>query len=115
MYENAELTFYPNPVLRKNCAPVTTFDQSLRQLAERMFAVMYESKGVGLAAPQIGVSLRVYVVNTTGEPGGEQVLVNPEVVETSGSQTDGEGCLSFPGVNIKVTRPNFARIRAQDI
>lgn len=115
MYEKAELTLYPNPVLRQNCAPVKTFDESVRQLAKRMFEVMYEHKGVGLAAPQIGVSLRVYVVNTTGEPAGEHVLINPEVLETSGSQTDGEGCLSFPGVNIKVVRPNFARMKAQDV
>lgn len=115
MYEDARLAYYPNPVLKKVCAPVAAVVPSLRDLVKRMFAVMYERKGVGLAAPQVGVLLRIYIVNTAGKPEGEQVLINPEVLEASGSQTGSEGCLSFPGVNIQVTRPNLVRMRAMDL
>ncbi len=115
MYENAKLVYYPDPILRKPCAPVEQVDDTIRDLVKRMFEVMYEHRGVGLAAPQVGVSLRVYIVNTTGEKSGEQVLINPAVVETSGNQSDSEGCLSFPGVSIKVARPRTARISAQDL
>jgi peptide deformylase len=115
MYENHPLRFYPDPVLRRACEPVRAVDDSIRDLVRRMFAVMYQRRGVGLAAPQVGVGLRVYIVNTTGKPEDEQVLINPEVLEAAGSQTGSEGCLSFPGVNIQVTRPNLVRMRALDL
>jgi len=115
MYEDADLVYYPDPVLRKVCEPVAVVDDSIRALAKRMFEVMYANRGVGLAAPQVGVSLRVFVVNTTKSPEGEQVLINPEVLETSGTQTGSEGCLSFPEISLKVTRPNFAKMKALDL
>jgi peptide deformylase len=115
MYENHPLRFYPDPVLRRACEPVRAVDDSIRDLVRRMFAVMYQRRGVGLAAPQVGVGLRVYIVNTTGRPEDEQVLINPQVLEAAGSQTGSEGCLSFPGVNIQVTRPNLVRMRALDL
>jgi peptide deformylase len=112
MYDDAKLKFYPDPVLKKVCTPVAKVDDSIRDLVTRMFAVMYSRKGVGLAAPQVGIPIRVYIVNTIGKPEGEMVLINPEVMEASGSQTGGEGCLSFPGVNFPITRPNVVRMRA---
>jgi peptide deformylase len=117
--ESPALTLFPDPLLRKVCEPLpaSAFDSRLRDFARKMFEIMYANKGVGLAAPQAGFAGRVFVVNTKGQedPSGEQVLVNPEVVETAGSQTGSEGCLSLPGININVTRPSRVVMRAADL
>lgn len=98
-------------VLTKKCRPVEEMTPKLQTLIGDMFDTMYEAGGVGLAAPQVGILKRIVVIDTDGEP---YVLVNPEIVETSGSQTGDEGCLSVPGKSGVVTRPNVVKVRAYD-
>lgn len=97
--------------LHKVCRPVEKFDWRLHKLLKDMNETLLDSGGVGLAAPQIGILRRVVVVDT-----GEEILelVNPSLVETSGEQTGPEGCLSVPGKYGLVTRPNYAKVRAQN-
>jgi peptide deformylase len=96
-------------VLEKVCRPVEKMTPRLQTLIQDMLETMYDKDGVGLAAPQVGVLRRIAVIDI-GE--GPLVLVNPQVLETSGSQTGEEGCLSLPGKSGQVTRPNYARVRA---
>ncbi len=107
---------YGDPVLEKPADPVKQFSPELKKLVEDMFESMYAHRGVGLAAPQVGVSQRVAVIDVSAgdDPAQRFVMINPEVVETSGSQTGEEGCLSIPGFREDVTRANKVRIRAQD-
>ncbi|MCU1270965.1 MAG: peptide deformylase [Acidobacteriaceae bacterium] len=108
---------YGNPVLEKPAAPVTEFDDELKKLVEDMFESMYEAKGVGLAAPQIGISKRLAVIDVTFKenPREKLVLANPEIVHTEGKQTQSEGCLSIPDFRENVTRANKVTVRAQDV
>lgn len=100
------------PVLTKVCRPVTKFDDRLSQLIDDMIETLHDANGAGLAAPQIGVLRRVVIVNTEGE---DWELVNPEIVEVSEEEQTGiEGCLSLPGKWGLVTRPEYAKVRAQD-
>lgn len=96
-------------VLEKVCRPVKEITPRIATLIEDMIDTMYEYDGVGLAAPQVGILRRIAVIDV-GE--GPIVLVNPEVIETSGEQTGEEGCLSLPGKSGQVTRPNYAKVRA---
>ncbi len=108
-----DLTLYPDPVLRKTAAPVEAFDDELKAVVRAMFERMYASKGVGLAAPQVGLKLRVMVLNATGEPQDELVLVNPTITEKFGDETlFEEGCLSFPGIYAEVRRPDGCTVEA---
>ena len=100
-----------DPILEKKCKPVKEVNDRLNDLIDDMFDTMYEADGVGLAAPQVGILKRVAVIDV-GE--GYIELINPEVIETSGEQTGNEGCLSFPGLYGEVTRPNYAKVKAQD-
>ncbi len=97
--------------LHKTCKPVVNFDWKLRKLLEDMKETLEEAKGVGLAAPQVGILRRVVIVDT-----GEEILelINPTLVETDGEQVGAEGCLSVPGKYGLVKRPNYAKVRAQD-
>ena len=108
---------YGNPVLEKPSAPVTTFDDELKKLVEDMFESMYAAHGVGLAAPQIGISKRLAVIDVTfkEDPNAKVVLANPEIIHTEGRHTQNEGCLSIPEFREPVTRPNKVTIRAQDV
>ena len=99
-------------VLEKQCKTVTKMTLRTRILIEDMLDTMYERNGVGLAAPQVGILKRIVVIDV-GE--GPIVLVNPEIIETSGEQTGEEGCLSVPGKYGIVTRPNYVKVRAQDV
>ena len=94
---------------------MTAFDGALTALVERMLALMETGKGVGLAAPQVGVTQRLLVMNPTGEPGATQVLVNPAIHDAHGSAEAEEGCLSLPGVNVQVRRAQRCRVTAQDL
>src|SRR5579875_1645232 len=107
---------YPDPVLLRPTPPVEAFDEELRRLVEDMFESMYAAEGVGLAAPQIGVSLRLAVIDVSAgkNPEARLVLANPEIVHTEGEQREEEGCLSIPGFRGNVLRPAFVTIRAQD-
>jgi len=107
---------YGDAVLEKPGAAIKKFDAALEQLAEDMFASMYAAQGVGLAAPQIGLSLRIAVVDVTGgkNPEARIVLANPEVVHAEGEVREEEGCLSIPGFRGYVLRPQFVTIKAQN-
>ena len=100
-----------DPVLTKVCRPVERFDAKLHQLLDDMYETMLEANGVGLAAPQVGLLRRLCVIDVGDGP---IELINPEIIETSGSQNDAEGCLSFPGEFGMVERPNYVKVRAQD-
>lgn len=111
-----ELTLYPSPVLRRAAAPIESFDQELRDTVAAMLRRMYASNGVGLAAPQVGLKQRILVANPTGKPEDELVLINPTILEKSGSPTlFEEGCLSFPGIYAQVERPESCTVRSQDL
>jgi peptide deformylase len=111
------IRIYPDPVLRSQCRAVTEFNESLRKLVDDMIETMHAAPGIGLAAPQVGVELRVAVVDLSvgEEEGGLHVFVNPEIVQRRGQETDVEGCLSLPGITDKVERPTFVRIKALDL
>ncbi len=98
--------------LTKVCRPVTEITPRIEQLIEDMLETMYEANGVGLAAPQVGVLRRVVVIDIGDGP---IVMINPEIVEESGSQTGDEGCLSLPGKAGLVTRPNYVKARFTDV
>jgi peptide deformylase len=107
---------YGDPVLEKPAAPVEVFDDALRKLLEDMFESMYAAHGVGLAAPQIGISRRIAVIDVTfkEDPNAKLVLVNPEIIHTEGKQKGSEGCLSIPDFREPVTRPMRVTVKAQD-
>ena len=107
---------FGNPVLEKPAETVTVFDDELQKLLDDMFESMYEAHGVGLAAPQIGISRRIAVIDVTfkEDPKAKLVLVNPEIIHTEGKHTQSEGCLSIPEFRENVTRPNKVTVRAQD-
>ncbi|MBV9885515.1 MAG: peptide deformylase [Acidobacteria bacterium] len=107
---------YGDPILEKPTAMVKKFDEELEQLAEDMFASMYAAQGVGLAAPQIGLGMRLAVVDVTSgkNPEAKIVLVNPEVIHGEGEKREEEGCLSIPGFRGYVVRPQFVTVRAQN-
>ena len=107
---------YPDPVLSKPGEPVTEFDDELRKLVADMFETTYASQGIGLAAPQVGVSKRVTVIDLSmgKNPADKLVLVNPEIIFQQGKLYEEEGCLSFPEIREKVVRAQKERIRAQD-
>ncbi len=107
---------FGNPVLDKPAEKVTVFDEELKKLIDDMFESMYAAHGVGLAAPQIGISRRVAVVDVTfqEDPKAKLVLVNPEIIHTEGKHTQSEGCLSIPDFRENVKRALKVTIRAQD-
>ncbi len=115
MYDDLRIIFYPDPRLKKASAPVATFDENLKTLAARMFELMRANRGVGLAAPQVGVNLRLFVMNPTGEPQDDRVYVNPLLCEAEGSEEAEEGCLSLPGIHVDVDRSKTMRIQATDL
>ena len=107
---------YPDPVLQKPADPITTFDANLRQLVDDMFASMYDAQGIGLAAPQIGLSQRLTVIDLSFQKDPKQkiVLINPEIVEKKGKQVEEEGCLSLPEIRDRVVRAAQVKVRALD-
>src|SRR5246500_1243587 len=108
---------FGNPVLEKPAEPVTVFDQELKNLVDDMFESMYAAHGVGLAAPQIGISKRLAVIDVTfrEDPEAKLVLANPEIIHTEGRHTQNEGCLSIPEFREPVTRARKVTILAQDL
>ncbi|HUF04971.1 MAG TPA: peptide deformylase [Aridibacter sp.] len=107
-----KITEYPEEVLARVGEPVTKFDDDLKALCDDMFETMYDDQGVGLAAPQIGLSLRLFVMDCDGI---RLIAANPEILETSGEDPGPEGCLSLGKVPAVVTRAMRAKLRAQDI
>lgn len=106
-----EITEYPEEVLGKVGKPVEKFDEELEKLCADMFETMYDAEGVGLAAPQIGLNLRLFVMDCEGI---KLIAANPEIIETSGEQSGQEGCLSVGKVPAVVVRPNKVKLKAQN-
>jgi peptide deformylase len=107
---------YPDPVLSQPGEPVTEFNDELRKLVADMFETTYSAQGIGLAAPQVGISKRLTVIDVSlgKDPKDKLVLINPEIISSEGKLYDEEGCLSFPDIREKVVRASRVRIRAQD-
>ena len=99
-------------ILRKSCKPVTEMTPRTKALIKDMFDTMYKADGVGLAAPQVGILKRIFVVDCTADRSLPRVFINPEILETEGEQSGDEGCLSVPGKHAKVTRPMKVTVRA---
>jgi peptide deformylase len=108
---------YPEPILQQPTELVTEFNEELRALVEDMFESMYAAKGIGLAAPQIGVGKRLTVIDVSNQenPDEKLVLINPEIVERAGRLYEEEGCLSLPDIRDKVVRAARVKVKAQNI
>ena len=111
-----EIVKYPDPVLSKRAASVTDFDAALKKLVDEMFESMYAAQGIGLAAPQIGISKQLTVIDISFKknPDEKIVLINPEIIEEQGKQFEEEGCLSLPEIREKVHRAARVKVRAQN-
>ncbi len=105
---------YGDSCLTKECKKVTEMNEKLQVLIEDMLDTMYEANGVGLAAPQVGILKQVVVIDVSPEGDSPIILINPEIIESDGSQTGEEGCLSVPGKSGVVTRPNYVKVKALD-
>lgn len=110
-----EIIHYPNPILMEQAAPVKEIDESIIALSNRMIDMMVESDGVGLAAPQVGVSLRLIVISPTGKKEDAEVLINPELTNLTGCTDSDEGCLSLPGIRGKIRRSESCTVTAYDL
>jgi peptide deformylase len=113
-----QIVRYPHPALRWKSRDITRIDDTLRNVVGRMFELMYESKGIGLAANQVGLPLRLFVVNVSGDPekkDEEVVFINPVIRNRSGSSVGEEGCLSLPGLYADVARPEAITVEAFDL
>jgi peptide deformylase len=113
--DRLHIVSYPDPILRQRCKPVEQFGDALRPLVERMCKLMHEHRGVGLAAPQVGLPLRIFVWNPTGEPEHDAVCINPKLENFDGQEEADEGCLSISGVNVKVKRAKSVEVVSQAI
>lgn len=109
-----KIVYLPNPVLRQVAKPVTEFNAALQTLIDDMFETMYEARGVGLAAPQIGVSLQLSVIDVEGDGKDKLVIINPEIVAKEGQKEYQEGCLSVPGTYDTVIRADKVTVKALD-
>lgn len=114
-----KIVHYPDPVLLTVAKPVTEerFGKELEELVDKMFATMYQARGVGLAAPQVGISERIFVMDIPNEDGPSQkhAFINPEILHVEGEQVGDEGCLSFPGLYQQVKRDTRVIVRAHDV
>lgn len=115
--EIMNIVCYGDDVLRENVKKVDEITDDIKKFISEMFDMMYKSEGVGLAAPQVGRSLAIAVIDPSlGEdPSGKVALINPEILERKGEQYEEEGCLSFPGISARVSRPTYVRVRYQTI
>ena len=112
-----QITKFGNAVLESSAKPVEKFDEELAKLCEDMFESMYVAQGVGLAAPQIGLSKKLAVIDVSvgKNPEAKLVLANPEIIHVEGDQREEEGCLSLPGFRGSVLRPAYVTVRAQNV
>ncbi len=109
---------YPHPALRHKAVPLKEIDEDVRRVAAAMLDLMYTHKGLGLAAPQVGLPFQMFVANFAGDPGqkeAEAVFLNPAILEKEGTQEDEEGCLSFPKLYQKVRRAKTVRVQAYNL
>ena len=106
---------YGDNVLELKCKEVKEVTPRIRELVDDMLETMYDANGVGLSAPQVGILKRIVVIDVSPEADNPLIMINPEILETSGEQTGYEGCLSIPGKSGVVTRPNYVKARAFDL
>jgi peptide deformylase len=109
---------YPHPALRHNARPLASIDKDVQLHAGRMLELMYEAKGLGLAAPQVALTYQMVVINPSGDPedrSQERVLINPVILERKGSMEGDEGCLSFPGLFQKIRRAKTVKVQAYNL
>ncbi|NDH08015.1 MAG: peptide deformylase [Gammaproteobacteria bacterium] len=109
-----KILYLPDERLRIVSKPVTEFDANLQTLIDDMFATMYDARGVGLAAPQIGQNIRLSVVDVSESRQEQLVFINPEIIASEGSEQFQEGCLSVPGALEKVVRAKYVKVKAMD-
>lgn len=108
-----KVVIYPDPVLEKKADPVEEINEEVAAIAREMIELMHKSHGLGLAAPQVGLSKQIIVVNPVIEPGKEQVYINPQILKRKGRVLGEEGCLSFPGLFGNVVRARWIRVSAR--
>jgi peptide deformylase len=113
--QNTRIVNYPDPILMRAGREVIDFDDELKEVAQHMLALMNDAKGVGLAAPQIGLSIRLFVCNPTGEAKDSMAFVNPMFTELTGAEEREEGCLSIPNVTVNVRRATQVTMQANDL
>jgi len=104
------IILYPHPVLRQKAKPLANINKEVYSRVDKMMELMHQANGIGLAAPQVGWSVRLFIVDVNNDRNTEKVFINPVIIEESGEVVKEEGCLSFPGLMSKVTRPQ--RIKA---
>lgn len=113
MPKKLKICLYPDPVLQRRCRPIEKIDAHVRELAENMLQTMHEAPGVGLAGPQVGSTLRIFVADPSGEGKSDEVYINPEleVLDPEDVGERSEGCLSLPDIRVEIVRPKRVRIR----
>ncbi len=115
MSDALKIICWPDPRLKKVSKPVEVFDEKLALLTVKMFELMRESRGVGLAAPQVGKNIRLFVMNHDGQPGSDRIYINPVLTDPDSDEEAEEGCLSLPKVNVMVVRNKTMRMNAVDL
>ncbi len=112
-----QMTFYPSPSLREESKPLKSVTAEVRAAIPELFAIMYDRRGIGLAAPQAGWNVRLIVANLKGDPakGEEHVIINPEILDREGVMVEEEGCLSLPGLSAKIRRAAKVVVRYRDL
>ena len=106
---------YPDPVLRQRAKPLTEINKEVYLKVEEMMELMYQAQGIGLAAPQVGWSVRLFIIDADGDRNEEKVFINPTIIEETGEVNKEEGCLSFPGIMSKVIRAQRIRAHAYNL
>jgi len=114
-YSRCHITRYPARVLSDRAKPIETIDESIKLLSEKMIDIMIETKGIGLAGPQAGVNLRIFVISLDGSRDSAKVYINPEIEPSGSLEPSEEGCLSLPGISGKVKRFKSCKVTAQDL
>jgi len=114
--DNCHITHYPAPVLAEVAQPIEKIDEDIHRLVEKMIDIMVQNKGVGLAAPQVGLPLRIFIISLDGSKNNVKIYINPTVSPTTGElQPTDEGCLSVPGVYTKIRRYKKCTVTATDL
>ena len=98
------IRIYPDPLLRQKAKPLTEINKEVHQKVEEMIELMYEANGIGLAAPQVGWSVRLFIIDADGDRNEEKVFINPTIIEETGEVNKEEGCLSFPSLHVEIKR-----------
>jgi peptide deformylase len=110
-----EIRIFPDPILKQAALPISSFDTALKKTVDSMFETMYSARGIGLAAPQVGIAKRIAVIDLSEDGNERLVFVNPKITKSEGETSSEEGCLSIPDYRDKVTRAERLTVQAQDV